>query len=196
MTKHKQPDLTATDIAAERLHMEIEREDHRKPNRTKPLLEMFTEWHTEGSRIYGRRVYRTECRITLPETYQITTEKPMDILPKLPTEMATEKSTKNIPKPKEDSLQMKQTPNRIMCRITEKLRLRSRITITLLPRHEGNRQSIYRLVVGGATNFHRGRRIRGRRSQEKTTGKDHRKISQEKIMGEARSQPRYPPRCP
>jgi hypothetical protein len=30
--------------------MEIKREDYRKPNRTKPLLEMFTEWHTEGSR--------------------------------------------------------------------------------------------------------------------------------------------------
>jgi len=27
------------------------------------------------------------------------TEKPMDILPKLPTEIATEKSTKNAPKP-------------------------------------------------------------------------------------------------
>jgi hypothetical protein len=37
----------------------------------------------------------------------MTTEKPTDILPKLPTEMATEKSTKNARKPKIDSLQMK-----------------------------------------------------------------------------------------
>jgi len=29
------------------LHMEIEREDYREPNRTKPLMEMFTEWHTK-----------------------------------------------------------------------------------------------------------------------------------------------------
>jgi len=70
----------------------------------------------------------------------MTTEKPTNILPKLPTEMAAEKSTKNAPKPKEDSPQIKHKPNRIMCRITERLRLRSRITITLLPRHDGNRQ--------------------------------------------------------
>jgi hypothetical protein len=74
--------------------MEIEREDYREPNRTKPLLEMFTERHTEGSRIYGRMAYRMECRITLSEAYQMTTEKPTDILPKLPTEIATVMSTK------------------------------------------------------------------------------------------------------
>jgi hypothetical protein len=43
----------------------------------------------------------------------MTTEKPMDIVPKQPNEMAAEKSTKNTPKQKEDSLQMKQKPNRI-----------------------------------------------------------------------------------
>jgi len=35
----------------------------------------------------------------------MTTEKPTDILPKLPTEMAAAMSTKNPPKPKEDSPQ-------------------------------------------------------------------------------------------
>jgi len=54
----------------------------------------------------------------------MTTEKPMDILPKLPTEMATEKSTKNAPKPNKDSLRMKLKPNRLTCQITE-------ITITI-----------------------------------------------------------------
>jgi len=116
-------DLTATNITAEGLHMEIEREDYREPNRTKPLMEMFAEWHFERLRNYRRTL--------------------ANILPKLPTEMVTEKSIKNTPKPKKDSLQMKQTPNRITCRITERLRLQSRITITLLPRHTGNQQSIY-----------------------------------------------------
>jgi len=77
-TEHNHPDLTATDITAKRLHMEIKQEDYWKPNRTKPLLEMFTKLHTEGSRNYGQR----ECRITLPEAYQMTTK------------MAAEKSTK------------------------------------------------------------------------------------------------------
>jgi len=86
--------LPLPDITAEGLHMEIEREDYWEPNQTTPLLEMFTEWHTEGSRNYGRMAYRTESRITLPEAYQMTTEKPTDILPKLPTEMAADKSTK------------------------------------------------------------------------------------------------------
>jgi hypothetical protein len=56
--EHNHQDLTATDISAERLHMDIEHEDYWKPNWTKPLLEMFTEWHTEGSRNNGRKVYR------------------------------------------------------------------------------------------------------------------------------------------
>jgi hypothetical protein len=43
-TEHNHQDLSATDISAERLHMEIEREDYREPIRTKRLLEMFTEW--------------------------------------------------------------------------------------------------------------------------------------------------------
>jgi len=38
--------------------------------------------------------------------------------------------------------------------------------------------------------------IGGKGSGDKITGEDHRKISQEKIMGEARSQPRYTSRCP
>jgi len=91
-------DLTATDITAEGLNMEIERDDYREPNWTKPLMEMFTEWNTKGSRNYRGTAYRTEWRIKLPEAYQMTTEKAMDILPKLPTEMATEKSTKNAPR--------------------------------------------------------------------------------------------------
>jgi hypothetical protein len=97
-TEHNHRDLTATDITAKRLHMEIEGKDYREPNRTKPLQAMFTEWHTEGSRNYGRTAYRMESRITLPEAYQMTTEKPTDILPKLPTEMAAEKSTKKSTK--------------------------------------------------------------------------------------------------
>jgi hypothetical protein len=46
-TEHHHRDLTAMDINAERLYMEIEQEDYRKPNRKKQLLEMFTERHTE-----------------------------------------------------------------------------------------------------------------------------------------------------
>jgi len=41
----------------------------------------------------------------------MNTENPTDILPKLPIEMTTEKSTKNAPKPKKDSLQTKLMPN-------------------------------------------------------------------------------------
>jgi len=46
----------------------------------------------------GRTAYRMESRITLPEAYQMTTEKSTDILPKLPTEMAAEKLTKKSTK--------------------------------------------------------------------------------------------------
>ena len=67
--------LPLPDITAERLHMEIQREDY-------------------CSRKYGRTAYQTESRITLPEAYQRTTEKPTHILSKLPTEMAAEKPTK------------------------------------------------------------------------------------------------------
>ena len=66
----------------------------------------------------------------------MTTEESTDILPMLPTEMAPEQSTKNAPKPKNNTLQMKLKPNRIKCRITE--RLLSRITITLLRSHDDN----------------------------------------------------------
>jgi hypothetical protein len=90
-------DLTATDITHQGLHMEIKRADYRELYRTKPLTEMLTEWRTEGSRNYRRTAYRTECETTVPKAYQITTEKPTNILSKLPTEMATEKSTKNAP---------------------------------------------------------------------------------------------------
>jgi hypothetical protein len=38
---------------------------------------------------YRRTAYRTECQTTLPEAYQMTTEKQTDILPGLLTEMAT-----------------------------------------------------------------------------------------------------------
>jgi len=97
-TEHNHRDLTAMEITAERLQMEIKWEDYREPNLIKPLLEMFTEWHAEGSRNYGRTVYQTESRITLPEAYQMTTKKPTDILPKLPTETRTKKSTTKLTK--------------------------------------------------------------------------------------------------
>jgi len=42
-------DLTATDITADVLNMNIDREDYWEPNQTQPLKEMFTESHTEGS---------------------------------------------------------------------------------------------------------------------------------------------------
>jgi hypothetical protein len=42
-----------------------------------------------------RPAYQTECETTLPVAYQMTTEKHPDFLQKLPTKMATEKSTKN-----------------------------------------------------------------------------------------------------
>jgi len=38
---------------------------------------------------YRRTAYRTECQTTLPGAYQMATEKQPDILPQLPTEMAT-----------------------------------------------------------------------------------------------------------
>jgi len=60
------------------------------------------------------------------DVYQMTAEKPMDIIPKRPTEMVTEKSIKNATK--KDSLQTKLKPNRITCRIRE-------ITITI-PNHD------------------------------------------------------------
>jgi len=68
-TEHIHWYLTATDITAERLYMEIEWEDYREPNQIKPLLEMITEWHSEGSRNNGQTAYRTESWITLPEAY-------------------------------------------------------------------------------------------------------------------------------
>jgi hypothetical protein len=57
----------------------------------------------------------SQRRISLPKDFtsrsnQRPTEKPTDILPKLPTEIGTEKSTKNAPKPKTDSLQTKLKP--------------------------------------------------------------------------------------
>jgi len=107
-TANNHRDHSATDITAERLHMEIEREDFWEPNRTKPLLQIFTEWHTKGwinyYRIAKRHTersrnqcgtpYQTEYRMTLPEAYQMTTELTTDILAKLPTETLTEESTK------------------------------------------------------------------------------------------------------
>jgi len=45
--------------------------DYREPYRTKPLTKMLSEWRTEGSRNYRR----TACGTTLPEAYQMTTEK-------------------------------------------------------------------------------------------------------------------------
>jgi len=65
-----------------------DREDYRKPYRTKPTTKTLTEWRTKGSRNYRRTAFRTECQSSLPETYQMTTEQQTDIQPKLPTEMA------------------------------------------------------------------------------------------------------------
>jgi len=72
-----------------------------------------TEWRTEGWRNYCRRTYRTECQSTLPEAYQMTTEKQRDILPKLPTEMATERSRKNAPKLSSNWLSPRSSPPRL-----------------------------------------------------------------------------------
>ena len=66
---------------------------------------MLTEWRTEESRILRRMAYQTEYQAEyqteyqtiLPGAYQMTTEKPTNILPKLPTEIVTEISTKNEP---------------------------------------------------------------------------------------------------
>jgi len=82
------------DITAESNHMELEQEDYRKRNWAKPLLEMYTEWHTEGSRNNGRMASRTDSPITGPEAYQMTTEKAKDIQQKLPVDMATPESPK------------------------------------------------------------------------------------------------------
>ena len=57
-------------------------EDYREPSRTKPLTETLTERHTE---------------LNAERFYQMTTEKPMDILSNLSTD-GQEKSTKNAPK--------------------------------------------------------------------------------------------------
>jgi hypothetical protein len=90
----------------------------------------------------------------------MTTEKPTDILPKLPTEMATEKSTKNAPKPKKDSLQTKLKPNRITCRITDfDYNTESRLHCYPATKAIDNR---YDEVVDGATNCQKGRDSRVR----------------------------------
>ena len=112
------------------------RTSHRDWTRGLPWAQL--DKATDGD-VY-RTTYRTDCRTTWPEVYQMTTEKPTDILPKLPTEMATEKSTKSAPKPKKDSLQTKLKPNRISCRMTERFQLQFRNTITLLRSDDGNRQ--------------------------------------------------------
>jgi len=75
-----------------------DREHFQEPYRTKPVTKTLTEWHTERSRNYRWTAYRSECQSSLPEAYQMTAEKQIDILPKLPTEMATEKSSNNAPK--------------------------------------------------------------------------------------------------
>jgi len=88
------------------------REDYRELYRRKPLTKMLTEWRTEGSTNYRRTAYRTGYQTTIPEAYQMTTEKPMNIQPKLPTEMATEKSTKNAPKLSSEWLSLSNGPPR------------------------------------------------------------------------------------
>jgi len=141
--------------------MEIKRENYRNPNRTKPQLEMFTEWHTEASRRYGRMPYQTYCRITLPAAYQRTTKKRMDILPKLPTETGTEKSTEQS-----------------TATLTDKVYQVDQDSLNTAATGISLRQKTF---IGGEGSG-------GERSQKKR--------SKEKIMGEARSEPRYPPRCP
>jgi len=43
---------------------------------------------------YHQTAHQTECQNTIPEIYPLTTENQMDILPKLPTEMARARLTK------------------------------------------------------------------------------------------------------
>jgi hypothetical protein len=94
----------------------------------------------------GQMPYRTESRITLPEAYQMTTEKPTDILPKLPTEMAAEKSTK------------KST---------------TKLTGKVYQVDEDSLKHWRYWNQPPPEDFHWGRRIRGRRWQQKIVGKDH-----------------------
>jgi len=67
--------------------MEIERADYRELYRTKPLTEMFTEWHPEGSRNFHQTAYRTEYRAIIPEAHQMTfTEKRLPRLYQMPNQ--------------------------------------------------------------------------------------------------------------
>jgi len=78
--------------------MQLTREDCHVPYPTKALSEKLTKWGNEGWRKYHWKAYRTECKFSWPEAYQMTTNRESDIPPKLPTDMATEKSSKNAPK--------------------------------------------------------------------------------------------------
>jgi len=75
-----------------------DREDYHQLYWTKPLTKMLTTFHSKGSRNYGWKAYLTECQTTFPEGYEVTTEKPTNILPTLPPQMTTEMSTENAPK--------------------------------------------------------------------------------------------------
>jgi hypothetical protein len=53
-TEDHHQNLIAMVVTDKRLQMEIEGKDYLDPNWTQPLLEMFSELHTRGSRNSGR----------------------------------------------------------------------------------------------------------------------------------------------
>ena len=74
---------------------------YRERYRTKPLTETLTEWRTEGSQTTAER----HTELNAERFYQMTTEKPTDILPKLSSEWLLPRS--GPPRPY-------QTPNQEM----------------------------------------------------------------------------------
>jgi len=87
-----------TEISQRRMSMEIKGEDDRELYRTKPQIEMITEWRTKRSRNYHRMACQTECQPTRPEGYKLITAKPINILSNRATKMATAKLTKKATK--------------------------------------------------------------------------------------------------
>jgi hypothetical protein len=62
----------------------------------KILFQMFTQRHAKGSRNHHWITSRTESHIILPVTNQMTTQKRMNILQMLHTDMPKEKSNQNL----------------------------------------------------------------------------------------------------
>jgi len=88
-------DLTATDITANGLHLVNNSEVNREYDCTKPLIEMLTECHNKSSRNHLRTVFQLKCQTNIPEAYQMTTEKPMDVLPNPTSEIAKRSRPRN-----------------------------------------------------------------------------------------------------